>query len=763
MTISSSVSKNNAPLVLSTSSKEPSSDFLEKVVRVAMKAHTEMQSQSSISESNENCVFFEGNFEGESKNGLPNGYGTLSFRKGNKNKVIGTFGVDEDKKVFLKETRVKIFFTDGDVYDGDVDDQLKPNGSGVYETKDGRKYDGKWVHGVKNDPGATITGPGWRYFGAISNNDLTGRGSLAFEGGDLYSGDFSFGFLNGKGVHKSGSITRSGTFQNNLLNGPGKVVYEGDPYSRKMLEANFKKGEPDGNVTLTYEDGKVYSGFLKEDLPYGKGTLTYQDTHKIKTLKADFVAGEIQGGVEADLRDGSKYFGEFKNNRFNGKGELILEDRKIETFFQNGVPEGEVRVTFRNRAIFQGRWFSESGRGDGIFQTASGDVYKGSFVDGTGELIPCGTCCKTLKSGKIKSIEAKFKNEKPIGYAEITFRDGKVFKGSIAGDTWQGEVIYPENHRCQSYGGTLKDGVLNGEGFLKMKDGDSFQGVFKDGEIISGTAFFKDGSTYEGSFKSTKAHGKGTYTYANQDVYKGELRGGLPSETGKLTRLSGEEFEGTFKKGEITSGTLNYPNEMHYEGTFKNRKPHGNGQFTFPDGTICKGTYQNGELTVGTLFFREGAEFLEYEGTFKKFIPHGVGVLKIAEDMTYSGDLKNGHPDGRGKLEISGGISYEGNFSQGLLDEKNVTILSKNYKYEGSLENNIPHGKGKARYSDGSTFEGVFEKGVPNGKGIITLSDGTSFEETVRSEPKDSEKLPAFWNISFDNFLTSSSSESSSN
>ena len=70
---------------------------------------------------------------------------------------------------------------------------------------------------------------------------------------------------------------------------------------------------PDGKGTMTYEDGSKYDGEWKEGKRYGKGTLIYED--------------------------GSKYEGEWKNGKKNGQGSIFYHDgSKLEGEFRDDSP-----------------------------------------------------------------------------------------------------------------------------------------------------------------------------------------------------------------------------------------------------------------------------------------------------------------------------------------------------------------------------------------------------------------------------------------
>ena len=78
-----------------------------------------------------------------------------------------------------------------------------------------------------------------------------------------------------------------------------------------------------------------------------------------------------------------------------------------------------------------------------------------------------------------------------------------------------------------------------------------------------GIAFFRDGSTFVGSFGNDIKLKRGTLTYINGDQYEGDFNNNLPeSENGKFTLKNGLVYIGVVTKGEMNQkGTLRFIGE----------------------------------------------------------------------------------------------------------------------------------------------------------------------------------------------------------
>jgi len=118
-------------------------------------------------------------YEGEWKDGLPNGKGVFTFGKGK---------------------------WEGDKYIGEHKDGKK-HGQGIYTFTDGRKYEGEWKDGKYHGQG-TLTHPnGEKYVGEFKKGKRHGQGIHTYPNGEKYEGEYTDGEnWNGTGYDKNGNI-----------------------------------------------------------------------------------------------------------------------------------------------------------------------------------------------------------------------------------------------------------------------------------------------------------------------------------------------------------------------------------------------------------------------------------------------------------------------------------------------------------------------------------------------------------------------------
>ena len=78
-----------------------------------------------------------------------------------------------------------------------------------------------------------------QYTGYVVANKMNGQGTLTFENGDVYEGEFTDGIFNGQGTFKSASgWMYVGEFKNGYADGKGKLTTEG----QATYEGIFKQG-----------------------------------------------------------------------------------------------------------------------------------------------------------------------------------------------------------------------------------------------------------------------------------------------------------------------------------------------------------------------------------------------------------------------------------------------------------------------------------------------------------------------------------------
>ncbi len=134
------------------------------------------------------------------------------------------------------------------------------------------------------------------------------------------------------------------------------------------------------------------------------------------------------------------------------------------------------------------------------------------------------------------------------------------------------KVENPNYHPIGS--GTYKDGIKNGHGEIRWKNGDYYVGELKDGVQHGKGITVLSGDRYEGDFYNSHMHGKGVYQHTNGQKYEGN-------------------FVHDVRQGK---GIYTWPDGDRYEGNFANDIFHGEGILYKSNGGIYKQVWNQGNL-----------------------------------------------------------------------------------------------------------------------------------------------------------------------
>lgn len=144
----------------------------------------------------------------------------------------------------------------------------------------------------------------------------------------------------------------------------------------------------------------------------------------------------------------------------------------------------------------------------------------------------------------------------------------------------------------------------------------------------------------------------GTFTFANGDVYTGEIKEGKCHGKGKMTSAKGE-----------------------YAGEFDGGSRHGHGTYTFKSGAVYVGEWKRGKKHgSGSLISANGDK--DYQGGWMNDKRHGRGVATRANGDVFDGDWMNGKKNGTFILKTASGERFKQVYNNGkLLSSKQIATL----------------------------------------------------------------------------------------
>lgn len=251
----------------------------------------------------------------------------------------------------------------------------KLEGKGFWRDQLGAIYDGEFVHNIKH-------GIGTLYAGCENGDTSTGRA--------LYSGEWREGRPCGRGVlnlvveaEGSGGLMISAQYTGDIVDGyphgEGECIYsDGCQYVgqwRKSFRNGFGKyrssngDEYDGKWVADKRCGKGvwksyrgdrYTGQWEANVPHGHGEFCYASG---AVFNGGWVYGKCEGEGKMIYTDTSEFNGLWKSGAWHGHGSWRGPARS----------DGEVSYT--------GEWVNDVRNGQGVATYASGDKYKGIFLN----------------------------------------------------------------------------------------------------------------------------------------------------------------------------------------------------------------------------------------------------------------------------------------------------------------------------------------------------------------------------------------------
>lgn len=158
-----------------------------------------------------------------------------------------------------------------------------------------------------------------------------------------------------------------------------------------------------GNATYEYKDGRIYTGDFLNGLPHGKGQMTFPN-HDF--YEGNWVDGKMNG------------IGEYR--RFSPSRDKYVERYVGE--FVDGVMQGQGRIQFENRMVYEGQWQNGNRTGVGTLWISPTEYVHGLWK--FNELI---RGIHRFENGDW--YEGTFKNNKFHGYGRYFHSSGEFFDG----------------------------------------------------------------------------------------------------------------------------------------------------------------------------------------------------------------------------------------------------------------------------------------------------------------------------------------------
>ncbi|XP_004945158.1 radial spoke head 10 homolog B isoform X2 [Gallus gallus] len=238
-----------------------------------------------------------------------------------------------------------------------------------------------------------------------------GEGVAFFEGGNIYKGMFSEGFMHGQGTYTwADGVKYEGTFVKNVQMFHGYYMWN----DGSIYEGSVKNGLRHGFGFFRSGIHPVsYIGYWYKGKRHGKGTIYYDQEH-MSWYSGDWVDNVKEGWGIRCYKSGNTYEGHWEKNVRHGKGRMrwLTADQeyvgqwvygvqhgygthvwflkrmpasqyplrnKYMGDFVNGERHGRGKFIYASGAVYDGEWAHNKKHGKGKFVFKNGSIYEGEF------------------------------------------------------------------------------------------------------------------------------------------------------------------------------------------------------------------------------------------------------------------------------------------------------------------------------------------------------------------------------------------------
>ncbi len=138
----------------------------------------------------------------------------------------------------------------------------------------------------------------------------------------------------------------------NTYNGYGKMTFQEGGVLTGRIKYGVLSTEGDQRVcTITFPNGTLYEGEIKDNQIIGKGSYTFPSGAK---YTGEILYGLRHGHGLYTSADGIMYEGDWYKGRKQGIGKLIKGDMAYEGEFKDGLIEGVGKLYWNNGNLYEG-------------------------------------------------------------------------------------------------------------------------------------------------------------------------------------------------------------------------------------------------------------------------------------------------------------------------------------------------------------------------------------------------------------------------
>ena len=152
-----------------------------------------------------------------------------------------------------------------------------------------------------------------------------------------------------------------------------------------------------------------------------------------------------------------------------------------------------------------------------------------------------------------------------------------------------------KNRVNRAYHKFVDDCLNDLEPIKKQPLGDYVGKISKNKRDGQGGLRMSNGDVYKGGFKNDKRHGTGICQFASGAIYKGDWREDQPMGQGILYSGKNEIIEGRFENGAAPHGRVKimFQDGSYFDGSYSNHRRRGQGLMIYPNGEWYEGEWDD--------------------------------------------------------------------------------------------------------------------------------------------------------------------------
>ncbi|MEM9824546.1 MAG: hypothetical protein AAF985_25895 [Bacteroidota bacterium] len=183
------------------------------------------------------------------------------------------------------------------------------------------------------------------------------------------------------------------------------------------------------------------------------------------------------------------------------------------------------------------------------------------------------------------------------------------------------------------------------------------------------------------------------------------------------------------KKSDVLE-KITYANGDVYEGQLANGNREGQGKMTYANDNVLEAEWKDDKVKEeGSLIFANGNE---YFGQLNNDLPEGTGSMIYKDGHTYSGDWKQGEWHGRGALIRTDKSQFHGNFEQGERAGEGKVIWGSGDTLSGFWIEDQLEGKSLFQFTNGDQLLCHWSEGNLHVRGTYSFTNGREIKGSLK-------------------------------